>query len=172
MDSFLFGNVDEDGKIENDFLDNDLKESLEKGDNEFLSMALSGGFNLQLNTQTLNSKSDQIKPNENAIDFYSFDETILDDVDETTDSNIQPMHSPNIINAIKIQKPNIIRLKSFITNKKPKEVPKLTNNQLIQQHFPDFKPGQTLKFTQLFAPKLLLKPKRFKGKFIIGHQIK
>ncbi|KAJ3093054.1 hypothetical protein HK102_010959 [Quaeritorhiza haematococci] len=90
--SFIFGNVDEEGRLENDDLDEELRDSLAQGSAEFLSRFISGLDALDERTGP-SGRNDGFQPTNDAIDYSEInelaDEAISSTTAPTTSSTIQ-----------------------------------------------------------------------------------
>jgi len=96
--SLLFGNIDSDGKIDNDDLDDSLRDTFENVDQSALSHLLGSSLSIGDDddkadtSDDANSTAEAVKHDSSAIDYSDFNELVDDDT-QSSKSKIEPSSS-------------------------------------------------------------------------------
>lgn len=136
--SYLFGNVDDSGKLDKKQLDASLRETLEivEESSEYLTAILNHDVGVDLSISKDRNDAYRIQPQKDAIDYSEILEVI--EVELPAPMLYLPPQSH--------QTPVVIQAQPI----RPSLLPKKTLTEL----FPSYVPGGRLKFSELFASKV------------------
>ncbi|KAJ1551555.1 hypothetical protein HK096_008455, partial [Nowakowskiella sp. JEL0078] len=150
--SFLFGNVGESGRIDDENMDSDFLQTLNNSDTSNYLASIVGVGSLFDPGSSSSSGKDAIQPREDAVDFSN-----IDDDDEFITGPYVPEEENSTIPSLKSMSSN-----SSATQPKTQNSTSQTRANCIKAYLSDLDLKKPLKFSELFAPKVikLQKPRK------------
>ncbi|RKP23024.1 hypothetical protein SYNPS1DRAFT_25011 [Syncephalis pseudoplumigaleata] len=157
---FLFGNVNEEGAVEGEDLDRELKDSLQRNGGSFLQDLFSAeAFGIEEGEATSAVSMSSFAMSSmaaDAMDFSDFQE-LADDNDKLpkhaaeTDAHPDHEHKPFDYDSKSAVAASLDRVAAMQIDELPKESPM----DVVKRRYPGFEPQKILKFSELFAEHAL-----------------